>query len=314
MRYLPYLACVSAAVVAAGCASTDRILQTAGSDVVLDTPRQIQPPDAVFSCFSPDGRLYAVIVPDGEKLTFEVRQTDGDKTLYRQGPDHLAEALPVLFLNNGRELACLGEVDGALEVLDWEHRTWRRLQAPPGMTVGDVAFSLSLVPLTNASATMTYLGSCVLTSEGVVTPVRNPRATSGWDPNGRFLVQEEGAWTMIDGHGRESRVQTPVHIDPCPLLSKGTMRVYEKSENLKRNGSDVFASALWLDPAPGSARSDARTPDSALVFLGYDVKAYGFVPGRDAVFVNSGGGSFIVPFRTRSSPDRGGPAIERPEE
>jgi len=313
MRYLPYLACVMAAVVVAGCASTDRTLQTAGSEVRLDTPRQIQPPEAVFSCFSPDGRYYAIYVPEGDRILLEVRSSDGDKTLYRQGLDHPGEALPVLFLKGGDELACLVEQDGVVDVLDWRRRTWRQLSAPQGTTLGDMGFPLSLVPLMNDRATMTYLGSCVLTTDGVVTPVRDSRATSGWDPNGRFLYQEAGAWTMVDEKGRESRVQAPLKIDPYPILARGTLRLSENSSNRKRNGSDVFSTEVWLDPLHGAASVGKDGPDSALVFLGYDVKSFGFVPGRDAVFVNSGGGPFLITFRSVKTETSGGSSVQRPD-
>ncbi len=290
--------CLAVAFFVGGCQSSGRSARFAHEAITFGTPVQIQPPGAELNCFSSDGSLYAVTIRfPGDQDSFQVRRSVDGRVLFSR--DSKIEAVvPILFLANQKELVCLKFGPGS-----WGHSNLIALDFKTGgvrdLTGGDSNGSMPFgsTYLANSGWTMVAVGNHLVTPGGLVVDIPIEASSLGFTANGFYAYKDNDAWYTVDVTGTVRHVPTPVSLLVSPPLAVRGNWLLDSLETTVSHGTatSVLQSVWMTGPAPPSSTGQNSTA-GALVFSGFELTSYGFVPGHDAVYVKANGGSYFVPY------------------
>ena len=289
-----------------GCSmGSDRTINLPGKDLKMGTPAQVQPPGATIAAFSQDGRNYAVQLTRG----FEVRSYEG-KTLFSETK---SVNQPLMFTNGGSRLVCMeflqldkDHVQIVYSSLDWSSGQYQKL--PINVTESDesagmIAFVHRYNLEKNTDQNLLWVGTHVVLETGAVIPLPKGYEFAGWGPDGVLILftdKDKRSYLGVWPDGTVRQRQRPIDSDSrdAPVHRRNEALTVE-TVYLQQGRSQAYLSGLWLKHY--QAKSGEGQRDSALVGAGYDMTAFGFVPGHDAVWYNADDGSFVVPYTTEPS-------------
>lgn len=76
------------------------------------------------------------------------------------------------------------------------------------------------------------------------------------------------------------------------------MHLVETKRQMAFKDAHANVSCIWLYSDRGfRGKESSPRGSAALVFTGADIREFGFMPGRQTVFIVSGLGNYLVPFQ-----------------
>jgi hypothetical protein len=314
------------------CEISNRTLYTADGELEVRAPIQISRSPSLL-WLSSDGTLMAIAeLVDEETVTVEVREVDTQRVLASWQPTRGDEVWPILFGTAGDELYCLVGRDevysiAAMHLPSGEMRTIRELgrAEPPAEagegTEGSSQFGESADALldfldgsaVNYDASLAYLHTglvigpdTLVTGSGKVVDVRGHPEAHFFDMYGNIWTRENGEWARYGKDGSVSPgLPRPPYLVENQSRLRGAMSLAETEATMKHEGATAYVSALWLchaksvPPPDHDAGLAGPWRRAALVDVAPDIVAYGFVPGRDMVWITSHLETWLVPFERR---------------
>lgn len=131
---------------------------------------------------------------------------------------------------------------------------------------------------------------------------------AGFDQYGNAWFGKGRTWTRIDRGGKSTHLDSrPRYLAHDQMKDRGSMHLVGTQTLMTHRDGKAIISCIWLtdDRAkPFTRRVDGRVVQinqpyqAAVVFAGPDVADFGFLPGKDMVYVVSGFGNYLVPFKT----------------
>jgi len=139
-----------------------------------------------------------------------------------------------------------------------------------------------------------------------------PADRAGFDEFGNAWFGSGRRWTKVDRHGvGTEETSSPGYLTPDQSKDRGSMHLRDTHAEMKYKDGTAAITCVWLTddravPYPPQKPGDRAVyigQDSfraAVVFAGPDILDYGFLPGRNLVYVVSQFGSYLVPFSVGS--------------
>jgi hypothetical protein len=283
-----------AACLAAGCKSSDRTVETAGKTVESRAMVALTT-EGIPLAGSPDGRFFAeargLDQNEGEIL---IRAFDGGVT-QRVVPATNDGPVPLLFSRDGNRLIALrGEKDPQMVSIDVESGA----EKPIGKWAGGTDNTDMFPGVRNADHTIVASDrakeNVIVTAAG--TSLRTPGKVQ-FDPYGNAWFKSGDGWSKVDKDGRLSAgANPPKGLVPDQTRLRGSLRLVEEKQEVKHKGATAYLSTIWLELTNGDKT------DAGLVGFAPDLWAFGFVPGRDAVYLVTNNGSYLVPLEVKPAP------------
>jgi hypothetical protein len=122
-------------------------------------------------------------------------------------------------------------------------------------------------------------------------------AEAGFDQYGNAWFGVGNAWTMVDRAGKQTRASSSPFLVADQTTDRGSMHLRLTEQEMKYQGASAFVGSVWLSHDRAIRSSKGRRASAALIYAGADVITYGFVPGRDMVYVVTATGSFLIPWK-----------------
>lgn len=118
---------------------------------------------------------------------------------------------------------------------------------------------------------------------------------AGFDSYGNAWSGAGGVWMKVDRNGKvETNATAPKGLTPDQSRDRGSMHLRDTQREMNYQGSSAYVTCVWLTHDRSVAPERGPNHRAALVYAGADVIAYGFVPGRELVYVVTQEGSFLV--------------------
>ena len=121
--------------------------------------------------------------------------------------------------------------------------------------------------------------------------------TAGFDQFGNAWFGVGNAWTMVDRSGKQTRASASPFLVADQTTDRGSMHLRMTEQEMRFQGASAFVGSVWLSHDRAIRSNQGRRASAALVYAGADVLTYGFVPGRDMVYVVTATGSFLIPWK-----------------
>lgn len=230
-------------------------------------------------------------------------------TLKPLGSIEIGRAKPgtPIFTPDGKSL-CLGTDQG---YVSWSYANGQMepLRATPTAAPTDYwnyDRTIAIAPPTRESQPQkraeTRLPGEVVLADGVVYSIP-ATARFGFDQVGSAWFTERGSWTMV---GRDGRVRRQLAKPPALMQDqsrdRGLLHLTDSRTTLKFRDAKCFLTSIWLyHDRPRPARPELKPDRAAVAFAGPDVLTYGFLPGKNLIYVVSAFGSYLVPFQLKKS-------------
>jgi len=142
----------------------------------------------------------------------------------------------------------------------------------------------------------------------------SPSDRAGFDQFGSAWFGHKGDWSKVDRNGKVTRslLRAPA-LTQDQTRDRGSLHLVGKEQEMSFQGSRSYVTCIWLThdhAVPFRRIVDGKTIQvdesyrAAVVFAGPDVVTYGFLPGRDLIYVVSNFGSYLVPFETTAADPR----------
>lgn len=276
---------LSIPLVLAGCrASTDRLSLKGGMELRIGQRRQIQPPGAKAYAASRDGSLMAVIlkskIPGNERL--EVRRSSGEVVKAFDIPNTYE---PLMFSLDNSKIYDVGR-NG------WIDLNTRQVVDGQGKGL-DIVESRRPFLCTNLDRTIMMDGRSIFTASGRAF---HDVGRTLFDSYGFAWYRSRGIWTRVAADGKVKQgLPRPRSLVADQSHDRGSYHLVSQDQVFKRRGGTAYVSVVWLDrvgPAPRH-RPPSR---SGVVYAGKDVLVYGFVPGRNEIFVVTYDDTELIPY------------------
>lgn len=307
-------------LVLVGCRGSTRSLDLGSSEFSIGTPRQLQPPGAMPTAASSDGKVLCVLTAglaslgspgsdDKGRVRLEVRDFDSQKVLryfewtqkeafwpFMVSRDHAALFGCVMNERRNNEILKLNLASGKMKMV---FKKPSRLRGGWGHSIGVEAYSVD-------HSILFFDDGIYLTHTGKVVQVGEDVHRSWFDMYGNAWFQSKGVWHRLVKDGEVSvKAKRPETLYVDQIDQRGGMRLYMDSAERKRKGGEALLDLVWIEHKGARGKEKA-----ALAFAGADVLASGFLPGRNEVVVVTGhDGTYFVPFSVKSKPN--GPSRER---
>jgi hypothetical protein len=143
-------------------------------------------------------------------------------------------------------------------------------------------------------------------AEGVTHDIP-PLDLAGFDEYGLAWYGHGNDWTSVDKRGRTSKsTHRPKYLALDQTRDRGSMHLRDTHQEMNYKNAKAMVSCVWLShdrAVPYSVTDKGKTTrvkatdQACVVFAGCDIVDYGFMPGRDMVYVVSGFGVYLVPFK-----------------
>lgn len=293
MRHLFVLGAV---VLLTGCRSSTRSIQLNEGVLAFKPATFIQPQPAIGLAASRNGEMYAVAVLGPEPKTYrvEVRNYGDVEPIVSYLLDQENALVPIMFSSTG-DLICTSK------------QGLRSLNVETGRST-----SLTKGGSDHWPSHRNFEHSIVVADQGkrslIVTETGKVLESSffgGFDQYGRAWTKRNGLWTSID---RSGVVTSGFKSAPYLVLDqsevRGAMRIDTKSIDQEHKGGTARVSVVWLVHEGAIPTPDQKAIiKAAPAFVGLDVYATGFVPGRNEIYIVSSMGTSLVPFEIRRSYD-----------
>lgn len=293
-----------------GCRGSSRQISLGQWVLETKTPIQLDRMSVPFAVSSDGSRLALQTdspAREGGKVT--VVETDSGKVLGTLTYAKSGQGTPI-FSHDGTTL-CLSTEEG---YIGWSYATDERVK-------------LFSSPRANSTDGWNYDRSLAL--EKPSGPVRRPKEQpsagqvvlpmghvvpipaglkAGFDEYGDAWFGKPGNWTRVTRAGVESRG----HPKAPPLAGdqtrdRGSLHLMVTETTMKLREELAYVTCVWLThdhpegrPSPPGSKPE-RPSKAAVVFAGADILAFGFIPGRNMIFVVSSFGCYLVPFQIERS-------------
>ena len=148
----------------------------------------------------------------------------------------------------------------------------------------------------------------IVLARGVTFPMEQ-KDRGGFDQFGSAWFGHGTSWSMVDRDGHLNRGLTK-----CPALvhdqthDRGSLHLGATSQVMTYRDARSPVTCIWLThdhAVPFTRKVEGKIVQvnepyrAAVVFAGADVMAFGFLPGRDLIYVVSGFGCYLVPYETK---------------
>lgn len=131
------------------------------------------------------------------------------------------------------------------------------------------------------------------------TPVRIPfGSSSGFDQFGNAWFGTGNRWTMVERSGKQTQASASPFLVIDQTTDRGSMHLRLTENEMKYQGASAFVGSVWLSHDRAIRSSKGRRVPAALVYAGADVLTFGFVPGRDMVYVVTATGCFLISWKS----------------
>jgi hypothetical protein len=279
-------------LVAIGCKGSTRSITLSDSQFVVGSPEFLGPAGAIGIAASSNGKLFAVAVPnvEGQSMRFEVREWETRHVMYEFVETSTSDAvMPLMFGSQESTLICAS----SKAVWSVDMKTGARTQLFTGQMQ-------SLGATRNYDHSILVCGCdqqryAVISASGkVLTTPTKPR----FDAFGSAWWAEKDSISKMDRSGQisEGLMKSPYAVEDQSTV-RGPMTLSHKELEQKFEGATAYISTIWISHQGAVLEPGQRAINrAALVTAQPDVYAYGFVPGRNAVYVVSAQGTMIVPF------------------
>lgn len=303
MKPIIAIACFA---ILAGCRSSDRSIRLADGD--LRVVRTTQLPDHTIPIAATvKGDRIALLTgePNGGEQSVLVIDTDSQRELGRVNIPKTKGSTP-MFTREGTEL-CLVLEEG-LMAWNYQSGSRRMLEGEPA----DVPLEKILTGGWNVDRSIAIATPRTATkrvgNKDVEVPVAGQVAVEGrnvlnvlfgsdvgFDQYGNAWAGSGKVWMRVDRTGGvETHSAPPRGLTSDQSRDRGSMHLRDTEREMTYQGSSAFVTCVWLTHDRSVPPERGPNHRAALVYAGADVIAYGFIPGRELVYVVTQEGSFLV--------------------
>jgi hypothetical protein len=304
-----------------GCRNSTRTIDLPESRLVVGAPLQLFRGLTPLLAFSPNGRLAAALTSEGldqlgqseiEEFTLRlvVREVATGRTLFERAtqwtkdeiPD--GQLIPLVFDASGQHLYVFQAEN---EVGTLSRREMNSGQIEPVLPRREV----NLQKLTNiewgAGFRKVFLESREFEGGGHWSLDTTGKAEL-LGP-GNLIFRPDGGVAVMTEEDLQSYDEEARNTLTHPNWRRGEMTLIRDKQSLKHLDAEAEVSTIWLrhDRAllPGREKG-ATGPAAAVLASDVDVLEFGFVPGQNAVYLQSRMETRVVPFEIVSLPSRTG--------
>jgi|GEM_PF-3878888 len=311
-----------------GCQGSSRTVNLGAKEITTDTPIQLDRDSMPFA-FSPDGGRIALGrngAPGRAIVT--VLETDSQKKLGDLDIPN-GGAGSAIFSRSGADLY-LGADDGYVA---WNYATGtQRKIARKGPDVQPsrffdfdgwnydrtIAIAYPQPPRPKPKKPSIELGGGEgpgqVALAGNITFEIPTDQTAGFDQYGYAWFGKGKSWTRIDRSGQATHARNrPQSLAHDQTRDRASMHLTATNTGMNYKDGQANVFCIWLTddravPYVGIVKG-RKVPlpqayQAAVVFAGPDVLDFGFVPGRNMVYVVSGFGNYLVPFTIAPRPKK----------
>lgn len=277
-----------------GCERSDKALQFANSQLVVDSPRQLFN-DAIGVAVTSDGTKIADVRPDidKKKLNLEVRDSETNAVLWHRSTPFNNGPTPLLFGRDGYTLLFLSEA--SLSRLDWRTGEERELPygiANPRRDALSKARDLPENCCRNSDWTLVATQDGIVNSDGKFVPLE---IFLGYDTFGNGWGIAGGQTMRVDREGRVATLAKPKYLTYGQQAERGSMHLVEQKQQLTYRRASAHIHAIWVDDSHSLPVSGSGS-QAALAFAGNDLYAFGFVPGQQSIYAVTADGTYFIPY------------------
>jgi len=310
------IAAIALLALLVGCRSSDRALRLPSEDLQIERSTAL-PHGTIPIGASPKGDRIALLceAPDKSHQIVSVVETDSLRELGRADLPATSNSTP-MFTQDGTEL-CLVLDEGFVA---WDFRTGRRrrLDGEPAqvplekfLTGGGWNADRSIAIATPRKTSKRIGSKNVDVIEPGQVAVGGSKVSEimwgsevGFDPYGNAWWGSGRVWTKVDRTGRVQTSSAPANwLTNDQSRDRGSMHLRDTESEMTYQGSSAYVSCVWLTHDRSVPPERGKDHRAALVFAGSDLVTYGFVPGRDLVYIVTQQDSYLVNFvRTKRAP------------
>jgi hypothetical protein len=301
-----------------GCKSSTRTISLGKNEIETLTPIQFR--FALPVAASRDGSRIAV-AEDGPKgsneTTITVIDTDTQKNLATnrirngQGTMMFGADRDTLYMPSGEHYVAWNLSSGKVEKLNVQIpqvEVWPSPDATGWNSDRSIGIKFAQENQTSdKGVTTTFRSPGQLVTEGGKTQEIPYGETVGFDQFGNAWFGKGASWTMVDKTGKAKQSKThPGFLVHDQSKDRGSMHLRATETEVTHKGAKAYVTCVWLSSdraVPYTTQEKGKTVrvdkpyKAALVFAGADVYDYCFLPGRKMVFVVSGFGNYLVPYK-----------------
>ncbi len=289
-----------------GCRSSDRSIRIAEGQLKIAAALPL-PDDVVPIAASRTGDRIALLAesPGGGETRVVVIDTDTQSALGECRLPKDAKATP-MFATDGRSLY----VDQPEGYVSWNFTTGvktgvsaKRPDISAFGLMGEVGWnsdrSIGIARPTQGTdskgARLTEPGHIAVDGRNVADI---PFGSSwGFDSYGHAWYGSGKTWFKVSRAGLIEKGNQPGWLVRDQTRDRGAMHLRDTEQEMAYAGSSAFITCVWLTHDRFVATGRGPQHRAALAYAGPDVITYGFLPGRDMVYVVTQTGSLLVPWK-----------------
>jgi hypothetical protein len=288
---------IFACYVIIGCTGSDRKIFLGESEITTENPVQYMS-DAFLLASSRDGAEIATV---SMARTITVWDTETRKSLGTTSIDKV-HAAPMMF-SSGGTIVYVASDHGYFA---WRYATGEKIKIASESPNWPAAWN------SDRSIAFAQWKSDPGDPVQVTLPSAKTFATrrgdkAGFDQYGNAWFGSRTRWFKVDKSGLKTSSRTHPHfLDPDQSKDRGSMRLESTSSTMRHEGATANLNCIWLvdDRAQsqsamkiGNVMRESKPIKAALLFAGADIFQFGFIPGRNLVYVDSIFGYYLVPFK-----------------
>lgn len=306
---------VGCLILLAGCSGSSRTVNLGSKEITTQTPIQLSHnsvSQVLPIAASPDGTRIAMITSIGpDEGHIDVIDVDTQQNLGKLDINGEGEGTPMFSLDG--TILYLGTGEGYVA---WNYATGERRKVtdkPPRAGVGifdasgwnyDRTIAIA-IPTEGRDSRKQLMPGQVAVVGGFTQEIAFGQQ-SGFDQYGNAWFGKGTEWTKVDRSGQATKVQTyPKYLARDQSMDRGSMHLRATQTDMRYKDGHAAVTCIWLTDDKATPYSEwvrgklvkvSQPYQAAVVFAGPDVFRYGFLPGRNLVYVVSNFGCYLVPF------------------